>query len=223
MAKKLSEQLKNKTVVVLGQRRSGTSMVAGILYKLGVPMDADIRGDEMNPTGYFEDKEINGLSKWFMKSDWKDKIKYNLAYKFISSRNKKHENDGIWGFKEVEQIFTHKFFKPYIQNLYYIIVLRNPYDIAKSLFFWYGDKYKVSFQECICVALKNEVEIEKIIKEIDDSPIIFLSFENIRKLPEKNVDKIIEFIDIKPTVEQINNAKKHISKKQTTIYGKNLQ
>ncbi|RLG70056.1 MAG: sulfotransferase family protein, partial [Candidatus Iainarchaeum archaeon] len=48
-----------KTVVILAPGRSGTSLLAGILHKLGVDMGDD--GEEKssyNPWGYFENKDF---------------------------------------------------------------------------------------------------------------------------------------------------------------------
>jgi hypothetical protein len=53
-----------RIVVVLGSGRSGTSLCAKILSELGVRMDATLhRPNEMNPEGYFEDREIVEINR----------------------------------------------------------------------------------------------------------------------------------------------------------------
>lgn len=50
-------------IVVLGQPRTGTSYIAGLLLNLGVYMGSRFDPpDEYNPRGYFEDKEIVQLA-----------------------------------------------------------------------------------------------------------------------------------------------------------------
>jgi hypothetical protein len=48
--------------LVLGTPRSGTSMVAGILHHLGIPMGPRLlAADAWNPAGYYQDAEFEGL------------------------------------------------------------------------------------------------------------------------------------------------------------------
>lgn len=49
-------------IVVAGMHRSGTSMMAGLLARLGVQMGQTlIEPDPHNPLGYFEDADIVGF------------------------------------------------------------------------------------------------------------------------------------------------------------------
>ena len=44
-----------KTVVILGNARSGTSLISGILTKMGISMDSQYgKPDEYVPKGYYE-------------------------------------------------------------------------------------------------------------------------------------------------------------------------
>jgi len=53
-----------RSCLILGSGRSGTSLTAGLLAQAGYFMgDKLIPGDEGNPTGYFEDHEINGINE----------------------------------------------------------------------------------------------------------------------------------------------------------------
>lgn len=62
-------------IFVLGPHRSGTSLVAGMLSRLGIYMGPSW-ADEFNPTGYFEDRRFLALSKQ-MVGDWR-KPKINI-------------------------------------------------------------------------------------------------------------------------------------------------
>ena len=48
-----------KTVIVLGNARSGTSITAGMLKILGVGMDSRINPNPFNPKGDFESIEAH--------------------------------------------------------------------------------------------------------------------------------------------------------------------
>ena len=55
-------------VVVLGPGRSGTSLCAKILGRLGIRMEATLqRANEMNPDGYFEDARLDDINKRLLK------------------------------------------------------------------------------------------------------------------------------------------------------------
>ena len=65
-----------KTIVILGMHRSGTSMLAGILEKLGISMGkSTIEKSINNPFGYFEDYEFLDLNQRILKDasgSWKN-------------------------------------------------------------------------------------------------------------------------------------------------------
>jgi hypothetical protein len=54
-----------KTVVVLGEARSGTSVTAGILAILGVDMGSVYFSTKSNPKGSFEDRDVQKLNREF--------------------------------------------------------------------------------------------------------------------------------------------------------------
>ena len=53
-----------KIIIVLGCHRSGTSMIAGVLSKMGVFVGDDLIMDTMpeNPKGYYEDREAVAIN-----------------------------------------------------------------------------------------------------------------------------------------------------------------
>lgn len=53
-----------RNCLILGSGRSGTSMIAGVLSQAGYFMGTSLYpGDEGNPKGYFEDREINAINE----------------------------------------------------------------------------------------------------------------------------------------------------------------
>lgn len=57
-------------IFVIGPHRSGTSLVAGMLSRLGVYMGPSW-ADQYNPTGYFEDRHFLEFNKWLV-GDWRN-------------------------------------------------------------------------------------------------------------------------------------------------------
>jgi len=53
-----------KEIIILGMHRSGTSMLSGMLDRLGIDMGDDVVGrQESNPLGHFEDGDLLSLNE----------------------------------------------------------------------------------------------------------------------------------------------------------------
>ena len=91
-----------RCITVVGTHSSGTSLVAGVLHRLGVDMgDTLYRPDHNNPLGYYEDAELVELNRKVV--DWMQPRKVAFlpedarAYrKLIRDRAHKH----LWGVKD---------------------------------------------------------------------------------------------------------------------------
>jgi len=138
-------------VVILGMHRSGTSMLAHILIKLGVDMGGDknmLQPDSGNPLGYFEDKRFLNLNKkiiglaggqWFMPVDRKalfpifNKYKRKIE-KLIDLRYA--EADEYWGWKDPRNCLTAWMYHQFLSEnkVRYIIIRRNRPDVMLSLY-----------------------------------------------------------------------------------------
>ena len=130
-------------IVVLGMHRSGTSLVAGILYRLGINMGTAFRTpDTHNTTGYYEDVDFRDLNKliinraggrWFNPPNVEDVTEATTIYiprikELISTRS------GTWGFKDPRTVFTIHALEPHLpDDTRFIHVFRNPSDIVASL------------------------------------------------------------------------------------------
>lgn len=214
--------MKNKEIVVFGQRRSGTSMFAGILFYLGVPMGASAgphQKSEKNKYGFFEDRDIVKISEEIIQETHdsieagKDitltKLYLKFGKKIRDMLEYKRKNNKVWGFKDVNQVQLHKLYERHLENPYYVFVYRNPIDIAKSLFDWH--KERTTFQECIKNVFSNFNTMLGYWKDMK-SPVFHASYESARRDPENMVDNIIKFLDIKVTDKQREKAIKHIRK-----------
>lgn len=98
-----------RTIVVLGVERGGTSMVAGVLRGMGINL-----GDRAG---------LNHEDPKFI-SDDPSKLRT-----YIRSRNERHD---IWGFKMPKATMALRFLEPELRNPIFIVAYRNPLSIADS-------------------------------------------------------------------------------------------
>lgn len=215
-----------KTAVVIGQRRSGTSMMAGFLYHLGVPMGDEATPEqtsERNPKGFFEDREIVKLSEEVLHAIDRGEVTSmarveerfgDRAKEIIQKRSKDNE---VWGYKDVNQLLVHFLFKKYIKNPHYIIMFRNLLDSSLSLNDWHGKQTGATLIDALSDTAKNHGVILSFIQETTKDPMLFISYERAKQNPEKTVDDVIEFLKLEPTPQQRQAAINHCDKELTTI------
>lgn len=202
-----------KTVVVLGMHRSGTSMIASILNKLGVSMGKVMLGKTpSNPLGHFEDKDFYDLNRKILKfagGNWRNPPKEEniLAQKdkfnkeivdliFIKNKEK------YWGWKDPRTCLTIKFYLPYLKNPFFIVCHRQKKAVGESLL----QRDSIEIQEGIKLWEIYETQIDIFFKEFSKLKRLDLYYENVIAETEENVRKIIDFINLNITKERYENA-----------------
>lgn len=135
------------TIVVLGMHRSGTSMVAGLLHRAGIPMGIRLlESDELNTSGYYEDTSFLHWNKQVFaskKATWSSPPQLELIkelskihkreFKALVKRRQEAANGKNWGWKDPRNCFTCWSFHPLVPNVRYLIVTRPKLDIQQSL------------------------------------------------------------------------------------------
>ncbi len=137
-----------KTVVIVAMPRSGSSLLAGILHKLGVWMgrEEDLRvGKHLNKFGCYENQDFISLNENILfhakkMPDHSRRLKEDtvvmerVVNKFeneISRAIRENERE-LWGFKNPTIVYTLPYFHQHLTNPYYIRLNRNPDSIARS-------------------------------------------------------------------------------------------
>jgi len=88
----------NKTVFILCDARSGSSLCGGILHKLGVNMGDNLKeASSTNKKGYYEDKDLNKVCKKIYFDEITEKEKKKKAKEYIQQKD-----DDIIGMKTTE-------------------------------------------------------------------------------------------------------------------------
>jgi len=137
-----------KTVVILTQPRSGSSLLAGILHRLGVHMgdEADLElSKHKNKYGSYENQKFLRITHNIL-FDAHRLMKYSNRFNdddgLVEQTVKKYEEEIIqlirdsekefWGFKEAVIIYLLPYFHQHLTNPHYIILHRDVASVANS-------------------------------------------------------------------------------------------
>jgi hypothetical protein len=137
----------NKSIIVLGMHRSGTSLIAGILQRLGVYMGSVFRiPDEHNKDGYFEDLDWRCFNNWVLRTaggTWYDPPSNQAIWDatkrlslILGMLIRMKDEQGLWGFKDPRTCLTVAALHGVSLRMTaprYIFVTRTKNDIIRSL------------------------------------------------------------------------------------------
>lgn len=215
-------------IIITGMHRSGTSMVAQLLHKLGVYLGEEDQisnyKPEENPDGFWEDPRIftlndkllaklnsswDSLEKEFFQFDWKIQGGYIEQYKknaeeillTISGGNQN------WGFKDPRTMILLPFWKTLCPNAKYILLIRNPLEVAFSL-----SKRFDNF-----VDISNALRLwrdyyDLFLEYIGNSLYLISHYESYFYDPEKETKRLLEFVGLKVSSEKIQKISQEVIK-----------
>ena len=202
----------SKAVIVLGMHRSGTSMVAGVLSKLGVNMGQTLVGKSWsNPLGHFEDRDFVELNNRILEAaggSWsapptegaiRDQER-SFTEDIKDIIGKKESN--IWGWKDPRTCLTIALYLPYLTNPYFIVCHRNYHAIAESL----RRRNGMKIEKGVKLAEIYEERIESFFCAHPELPRLDIRYEDVLAAPERELRKIINFLEIQVNQEQYQEA-----------------
>jgi len=203
-----------KTVVVLGMHRSGTSLTAGLLQILGVDMGQQLLpANQFNTKGYFEDTDFVDLNEEILKEtggSWykppsEERVKgagevLGNKIKYLITKKQNAPNQ-IWGWKDPRTALFLNLYYNYLNNPYFIVCLRNPYEVANSL----AERDELSVLDSLNLFNIYSEKIVNFFKKHSGNKLMFLSFEDLIKNPIEQSKKLSEFIGIKFNSEMGKN------------------
>ena len=136
------------TAVVLGMHRSGTSVLAGMLHRLGVNMGTGQRGDAWigkhwsNPQGHFEnprfvdlDRRILGLGVSEIKVPpfWDQIAARRTLFSAQVGRLVRTSEAPQWGFKDPWAVLAIEAYLPFLHKPRFVLCHRPADEIARSM------------------------------------------------------------------------------------------
>lgn len=227
----------SKAFIVLGNARSGTTLVTGILQALGVNMDADFgKAGKNAPKGFREslaahtiNTEIFELAAkepipkqqgnhWIDVHWWPPELEDILAQKdkmapkieeFVNTYSV-HE---LWGFKNPKTTITVDLFLPYLENPHFVVTLRNPLTNAIAC----HELFKITFPHALWVTNYYNYRITQFYEKYKEQyPFIFVNFEEIRNDPVGTARLVADFVGVELDRAKTKEIKKFVVRKKAT-------
>ncbi|MDD4455990.1 MAG: hypothetical protein PHC98_00210 [Syntrophotalea acetylenica] len=178
-----------KTVVVLGVSRGGTSMVSGSLIELGVFMGENISGG-----GSYEDVD-------FFTKDTKE------LRALVARRDSMHDTWG-WKYPHTSEYIA-KIAKD-LRNPYFVVIFRNIFDVARSFVKHHNE---MPFENALENAYSRYNSVVQFVTK-HKYPTMFFSFEKALDKKEEFLDSLVSFLDLSPNADQRTNASRFINKEE---------
>ncbi len=203
-----------KTVVVLGMHRSGTSLVAGILEKLGVNMGKRQVGVHWsNPLGHYENIDFVKMDDkilekaggtWDNPPEISDILRLTSDEKLMSEIEKvvRINEDTVWGWKVPTTSLTIELYLPFLTDPHFVVCYRDPEAIARSL----KKRDDMDREKALQLTDHYIKSIKEFFRRHPELKYIEIHYEDVVKNPEEAIRGLIDFLGIRPTQEQINNA-----------------
>lgn len=221
-----------KTVIVLGCSRSGTSMTAGILDIVGVKMGNLRDPAPENPKGYFEDKDFLSLcDDMLIAADpaahsfnpppvqdiLKTKDRFDTRIKRLLKKRALEAGRESWGWKVTITCFTIRLFLPYLKSPHFVIVFRNHLDIAKSMVKYTKNKsfyQELDLLQALELTDRYYSAIYGFLGEYNTLPKYFISFDDIIKDPERELEGLAGFLNIPVTAISYEEVRRFVTPRE---------
>jgi|SRR5579863_6932872 len=198
--------MNEEVICVIGMHRSGTSLTTRVLNLCGLdlgPSDQLMGPHESNPEGHWENLAFFSINEsllsrfggsWdnppLLKKGWEA----DPDLKSIVQDAKRHVNGfsarAPWGWKDPRSTILLPFWRSLIPNLRFVICVRNPLEVARSL----ARRDQMPIQKGL--HLWNHY-MHAAIRETEDAPRTFVFFEDFFKDPFSEIGHLAGFCGLK--------------------------
>jgi hypothetical protein len=197
---------KQRTICVLGAPRGGTSMIAGILRKLGVVMGDDI--DEANN----EDRSFlahGGVREIFIEPGRAEEKARYLAHaaELVRGRNAEHD---VWGWKDPLAAFYMGDLNPHIRNPVFIFITRDPGAIAQRERIEERVALRRRLLAYINIAADAYTSIAAFVAQ-RARPTLLVSYERALRAPLALGHAIADFVGVNPSPDYDSWLEEYVS------------
>lgn len=172
-----------KTLIVLGAPRSGTSMIGKVLYSLG-----KFKGNSLDLSVFEDNEAIKALEGGSLKS----------AEDYFLSQNKLYKT---WGFKRPGAFLYIRNYETLIRNAVYIIPFKDMLSISLRKNISIGQEFNESIKE----TLEHYTKLVDFILTSNNSMLLF-SYEKAILDPKAFVHSVIDSLKLQCTKDQISHA-----------------
>lgn len=199
-------------VCVLGMHRSGTSLLTKILNLVGLylsPNHLSVQPLADNPKGHWEHLEIVSLNDailerfggtWdeppLLPSDWQN----SSLIEDVKQRAKILIEDqfsgvDLWGWKDPRTCLTLPFWQQLLPGMRYVIILRNPSDVARSLRSRNGFSTEKSSQLWFRY-------VQSAFQHSEGKPRLIVFYEDLMKHPLRETQRLADFLGTSERLQQ---------------------
>lgn len=193
--------------VVVGTPRSGTSMVAGILHKCGVPMAKtfyrDNAGDEWNPAGHFMDVEIHTMALPFIGSFDVPRLNWTLPTEFVPVVQQMATERSVspkWGFKTVHAMTMARVLKSMGEDVRTIRTIR-PIGESKLS---YKNRISADSRDLSDTFVEGLKAFQDAAIAEWDGPLLTINHGDLYDNTQATVNTIAAFAGVDPTEEAVS-------------------
>ena len=201
-----------KTVIVLGNARSGTSMTAGLLFYIGVDIIHVHKPNSQNPNGAFESGDWNEITTKIYQDE--NKEAYKSQIKDLIEKGKSE----IWGWKSALTHWSLDIFLPLVENPHLVIVTRNVVDNARSWQIHMKTNYgkNVSWEQALeNITNSNNVLIKN--TNTAQCPKLWTTYESLKRQPLVEAEAMAKFLNIDLDQAKKDKVQQFIMPDHTTI------
>jgi hypothetical protein len=211
--KKAARMCDQEIICVLGMHRSGTSLLTRILNLIGVDLGPTegltTEPIAANPKGYWEHHQLTAISDAILKryggswdkppllprgwetdgaiDDLRDRAEQLIRDQFAEVP--------LWGWKDPRTCLTLPFWQRLLPNLRYIICLRNPVDVARSL--EQRDRLSAEMSSNLWITY-----VSFALRYSDGKPRLMIFYEDIMNDGLRELQRLAEFLGRPERAEQ---------------------
>ena len=203
----------NKTILIIGMHRSGTSLISHLCCEMGMSLgkkECLTEADPGNTDGYWENKEFTELNDrvlekaggtWF-NPPGKDKIE-KVVDEFKEEAKKlvnKHKGS-LWGIKDPRLIYTLPIYE--LKNVHIVFARRNVKNIINSIYRSHIAAISPDYRQIDRIKWLCEEYIERGAELAKQYPSAMVYYENFFKNPRKEIQKIADFLEYDKSVNSL--------------------
>jgi hypothetical protein len=224
-------------ICIIGMHRSGTSMIASLLSLCGLDLGRDdqlIGPDDGNPLGHFEHAGFHRINETLLKylgGSWDDPPELNPGWENDSSLSHlaaeakqlvgTFAETPLWGWKEPRSTLLLPFWKSVIPRLRFVICVRSPLDVARSL------EKRDGMPISAGVFLWNRY-LRTAISDTDGCPRILTFYEDFFGDPFPEINRVAGFCglspgeNVTPLYDAVSPALRHHASEMTELFKANM-
>ncbi|MBW1974201.1 MAG: sulfotransferase domain-containing protein [Deltaproteobacteria bacterium] len=208
------EKVTSQIICILGMHRSGTSLTTRILNLLGVDLGPEKHlmkpCEDDNPKGFWEHRLLVDLNDAILSrlgGSWHEPpifpSRWDISPQLADLRQlaqailqKDFDSAELWGWKDPRTCLTLPFWQRILPPMKYVICLRNPVDVAKSL----ERRDKFPLEKGVRLWLTY---VSSALEHTQDQPRLLVFYEDVMENWRRELKRLAQFIGKPELAEEV--------------------